>query len=101
MCGDRDCLKVMTESIPIRGPDIRPLSSKEGMYMLSECLRGYNDCYNKVGAFEVNDRMMGLNKNGHVKVWLNEEWAQNHPTLEKPLLQITTSHLFRNNASQQ
>ena len=35
LCGNRDCLKVLTESIPIRANDINNLSFKEGLYMLS------------------------------------------------------------------
>ena len=71
LCGNRDCLKVLTESIPIRANDINNLSFKEGLYMLSECLRGFDDCYAKVGGFDINEQMIGLNNRGHVKVWLN------------------------------
>ena len=68
--------------------------------MLSECLRGFDDCYAKVGGFEVTQQMIGLNNRGHVKVWLNENFPNNHPTHEKPMLQITTSNLYRTKASQ-
>jgi hypothetical protein len=71
LCANRDILKVFTESIPIRATDLNNLPLKESIYMLTEAIRGFDDCYSKVGAFEVTEDMIGLNKNGHVKVWLN------------------------------
>lgn len=38
--------------------------------------------------------MIGVNNQGEVKSWLNENFAYNHPSYEKPFLQTTalTSH---------
>ena len=33
--------------------------------------------------------MIGINNEGHVKVWSNSNFAENHPTHEKPVLQTT------------
>jgi hypothetical protein len=95
LCGNRDVLKVMVERIPIKGHQLKRLSFPEGVYMLSESLRGYEDCYSKVGTFSISDQMMGLNPSGQVKVWLNDNFAENHPPHEKPLLQITEAKHFR------
>jgi|688.fasta_scaffold411749_1 hypothetical protein len=39
--------------------------------------------------------MIGFTKDGKVKVWLNENFAVNHPNFERPTLQTTvTTDLF-------
>lgn len=38
--------------------------------------------------------MIGVNNENSVKVWLNENFAQNHPVSEKPFLQITSSDVY-------
>ena len=35
--------------------------------------------------------MIGINNQNEVKVWLNENFAENHPVAEKPFLQTTIS----------
>ena len=79
LCGNRDMLKVMVESIPLRASDLHNLSFEESLYMLSESIRGFDDCYSKVGSFDIVEQMIGINKKGYVKVWLNENFAENHP----------------------
>lgn len=37
----------------------------------------------------VNDHMIGFNKNGEAKVWVNEEYAHNHPSHPLPNLERT------------
>ena len=71
LCGHRDILQVMTEHIPVRVHQLRQLSLPESVYLLSESIRGFDDCHSKVGHFLITDQMIGLNKNGHVRVWLN------------------------------
>jgi len=51
LCGNRDILKVMIESMPVRATDLHNLTLQESLYLLSECLRGFDDCYSKVGLF--------------------------------------------------
>ena len=35
--------------------------------------------------------MIGLNNHGEVKVWLNENFAYNHPNFEMPMLEKVSS----------
>jgi len=49
-----------------------------------------------VGLFEVTEDMVGVNTEGVVKVWLNENFALNHPTSERPSLQITSTVSLKN-----
>lgn len=39
--------------------------------MLSESLQGFEDLHQKAGEFEVTEKMIGVNLNDEVKVWLN------------------------------
>lgn len=64
-------MKVVSERIPKRYSELPQLTFKESLYALSESLRGYKDCYSKVGSFDISERMIGINSNGNVKVWLN------------------------------
>jgi hypothetical protein len=50
-------------------------------------LRGFEDLYERAGAFEVTDKMIGVNTRGEPRVWLNENYAENHPVFERPILQ--------------
>lgn len=45
--------------------------------------------------------MIGLNKEGSVKVWLNENFSSNHPEVERPALQITASSAHKSSASKE
>jgi hypothetical protein len=101
MCGNQQNVKVIYESIPRRYCDLPQLTFPETVYALSEALRGFRECYSKVGVFEINDRMLGLNSKGHLKVWLNEYFAENHPVEEQPLLQVTATAQHQWSASRE
>ena len=49
-----------------------------------------------MGLFEITEDMVGVNTDGEVKVWLNENFGLNHPTLERPSLQITSTATLKN-----
>lgn len=38
----------------------------------------------------VNDNMIGFNRDGSAKVWVNENFANNHPSYPLPHLESTT-----------
>lgn len=95
LCGNEQTYKVVTERIPRRLSDLPVVPQREALYLLSEALRGYDDLYSKVGEFEVTDRMVGLNPQGQVRVWLNENFADNHPPTERPMLQVTAANTYK------
>lgn len=68
-------MRVLTERIPLRLNQLPQLTFEESLYALSEAFRGYKDCYNKLGPFEITDEMIGINNDGEVKVWVNEDFA--------------------------
>jgi hypothetical protein len=101
MCGNQQNIKVIYERLPLRFKDLPLLTVPQAIYVLSESLRGFRECYDKIGSFELNDRMIGVNTKGNVKVWLNENFASNHPASERPSLEITVSAAHRSSASKE
>jgi hypothetical protein len=83
---------VLTERIPLRLNELPQVTFQESVYVLTESLRGYKDCYNKLGPFEVTSEMIGINNDGEIKVWVNPDFAENHPLTERPLLFISGTY---------
>lgn len=73
-------MAVITERIPHRLAGAPQLTYPESLYVLDRALEGYETAYHKVGPFRVNDQMIGFNNQGEAKVWVNEDFAQNHPS---------------------
>ena len=48
------------------------------LYLLKESLIGYERLYTRYGAFEINDKMIGVNKYHKCKIWLNSELVKNY-----------------------
>lgn len=89
-CGNTQMLKVVVERIVSRLKDLPQLQLPASLYVLSEAIRGYSVCFKMMGHFELTSRMIGVNGRGHVKVWLNENFAENHPVDERPFLYMTS-----------
>lgn len=64
-------MNVFYERIPVRLRQLSPLNLPDSLYILSEAIRGFKDCYEKVGLFSITEDMIGFNSEGFVKVWLN------------------------------
>lgn len=71
MCGNQQNVKVLTERIPKTLNEINSFSFPESLCVLRKSLRGFQDLYERAGAFEITDKMIGINNNGQPKVWLN------------------------------
>ena len=46
---------------------------------MKECLITLDFLFDECGAFKVTPRMVGVNHKGRVKVWVNENFAENLP----------------------
>lgn len=88
-CGNTQMLRVVVERIIVRLRDLPQLPLPASLYLLSEAIRGYSVCFKMMGQFEITNRMIGVNGKGHVKVWLHENFAENHPVDERPNLYMT------------
>lgn len=82
-------LAVITERIPHRLVDAPQLSYPESLYVLDRALEGYEAAYEKAGPMRVNDRMIGFNNQGECKVWVNEDFANNHASYPRRRLMST------------
>ncbi len=51
MCGNTQILKIFHERIPLRYRDLTRITFQEALYVLSESIRGFDDCFSKVGQF--------------------------------------------------
>lgn len=51
MCGNQRNIKVIHERILFRLRDLPSLTFAQAIYILSESLRGFRECYDKVGSF--------------------------------------------------
>lgn len=92
LCGVNNTMKVITERIIKRWGELPQLTFSEILYALREALDGYSALFKEVGAFEVNHNMLGLNNQGDLHVWLNENFADNNPSLEKGILYTTSTN---------
>lgn len=82
-------LSTITEHIPKRLAEVPQLTFGESLYVLDRSLEGYETAYNKCGPMYVNDRMIGFTPEGHAKVWVNEDFANNHPQFKRRTLDST------------
>jgi len=56
------------------------------LYILKESIIGFERLFNRFGPFEVRENMIAINEKGFCRVWLNENFADNNPALEKGIL---------------
>lgn len=48
------------------------------LHLYGQCLRGYAELAREVGFFVVEEEYIGVNEEGVVKVWLNEDTSKTH-----------------------
>lgn len=80
---------MITERIPHRLAEAPQLTYPETLYTLDRALEGYEVAYDKSGPMRVNDQMIGFNNEGRCKVWVNEDFANNHPSYPRRSLVST------------
>ena len=51
--------------------------------MIQTALEGYEKMFEKTGYFEVSSDMIGINRQGKVKVWINRNLSKNFPDFNK------------------
>ena len=49
--------------------------------------------YRKIGPVHVNQELIGIDGDGKVKVWVNENWALNHLSHEMPRLKSSAHEM--------
>ncbi|MDP5008149.1 MAG: hypothetical protein NWQ13_03970, partial [Glaciimonas sp.] len=91
----------MTNSTSIISPTLTPATAPKVGFVSLGCPKalvdseqiltqlraeGYETAYNRTGPMWVNDRMFGFTPEGYSKVWVNEDFANNHPSHPRKIL---------------
>lgn len=79
-CAESINLIVYSERIENRLSDLRQLNFQESVNILWETSNAFQKLYEEFGPFHINGELIGLNADSQVRVWLNENWALNHPS---------------------
>lgn len=79
MCSTVRGAIVYIQHIPIRLSDVTDIPFDESLYILKTSLLGFEKLYNESGYFQVMEEHVGIDKEGHVKVWLNADLSKNYP----------------------
>lgn len=90
-CSNMQNIEVKTEYIPFRLSQTRDLNHGQALYVLSEALAGFNEIHSKIGAFSINDALIGFNQYGHCKVWHTPNFAVNHFDHDSIILMSTAN----------
>lgn len=90
-CSNYKNIEVFTEYIPHRLADVRTLTHDQGLYVLSEALLGFHELYRRLGAFAIDETLIGFNKDGQVRVWHSPNFAKNHFDTDGVVLMSTAN----------
>lgn len=71
--------------------DVKNLTHEQGIYVLSESLIGFHELFTKLGAFFIDETLIGFNKDGQVRVWHSPNFAKNHFDTDGVILMSTSN----------
>lgn len=83
MCSTFHSASVYIERIHFRLFELIEIPLEEGLYIIEVALEGYSKMFLKTGYFKVFSDMIGINKQGKVKVWVNKNFSKNFPDFNK------------------
>jgi hypothetical protein len=61
----------------MRLTELKNLSAFEGLTFVKRALKGFQQIFKSQGVLHVKDTMIGVNKVGNVKIWMNSNFAVN------------------------
>ena len=79
LCSVNYFVKVYTERIPIKLAEIEDIPYPDNLYVLLSCLDGFGRIVEYMGCFNVSENMIGVNTQGEVKVWVNDNLSLIRP----------------------
>ena len=79
LCSVNYFVKVYTDRIPIKLTEIADIPYPDNLYVLLSCLDGFGRIAEYMGCFDVSENMIGVNTQGEVKVWLNDNLSLIRP----------------------
>lgn len=71
VCTNNTVVSMFAERIPLRLAEVGRVPFPDVLHLYHAAVRGFALLFQKVGYFEVNEQMLGVNADGKVKVWLN------------------------------
>lgn len=77
MCSGLRGATVYIQHIPIRLSDITDIPLDESLYIMECCMLGFEKLYRESGYFQVMEEHIGIDQQGHVRVWLNADVSKN------------------------
>jgi hypothetical protein len=70
---------IYLERIPVRLSQINEIPFPDVLHLYHQAFRGFAKLFDKVGYFEPTESLIGVNQQGIVKIWLNENLAKSYP----------------------
>ena len=80
ICASNNYIGVVTQFIPYTLNNIKFLTFPQSLYTLTQTLLGFQHLYPRTGPVHITQKMLALTLTGDIKVWINEDFSQNHPT---------------------
>ena len=53
------------------------MSIAQALYIIKECLIGFERLFNRFGGFQIFETMVSINEKGYCRVWVNENFSEN------------------------
>ena len=79
LCSTVHQAEVYIQHIPLRLVDITDIPYPENVYMLRNCLYGFQQLHSLIGCFLPHEALICLDSYGEVKVWMNSDLSKNTP----------------------
>lgn len=70
---------VYLERIPVRLAQINEIPFPDVLHLYHQAFRGFSKLFDKVGYFDPTEGMIGINQQGRVKIWLNDNLSKGLP----------------------
>lgn len=70
---------MFAEKMLVRLGQVQSIPYPDVLHLYEAAFRGFGELYAKVGYFGIKEDMIGVNRQGHVKVWLHTDWSNDRP----------------------
>jgi hypothetical protein len=70
---------MFAERMHLRLSQINDVPYPDVLHLYSNILHGYHELFRKIGYFPINETMIGISREGKVKVWLHSDLSHDRP----------------------
>lgn len=82
ICSRNYTAQVYIEHVLLRLSDVSDIPFPDNLYVLMQCLEGYRQIYEHSKYFKIEENQICVDKDGHIKVWVNGDLSINYPYME-------------------